>query len=308
MPAPFPIQPSLVAITIAYRNTAYIADGVMPRVPVGLQEFRYWNYPIEESFIIPDTKVGRRSQPNEIDLTATELTSKTEDYGLEDPIPQADIDNAPANHNPVDRATVQLTDYVMLDREKRVADLVFDANQYPVGNKVTLAGISQFSDFANSDPIGVILAGLDACLMRPNIMTIGQAAWTKLIQHPNIIKAVHGNSGDTGIAQRAAVASLFELEEILVGQSRLNTAKKGQAAALSRVWGKHISLSYRDRNADSRNGITFGYTAEWGGRVAGTEQDSKIGLRGGTRVRVGESVKELIVAGQAGYFIQDAVA
>lgn len=306
--APFPIDPELVAITVAYRNQRYIADDVLQRVPVGKQEFKYWDYPIAETFFLPDTKVGRRSQPNEVDLAASETSSATDDYGLEDPIPQADIDNAPANHDPVDRAAVQLTDYIMLDREKRTADLVFAAANYPSGNKVTLSGNAQWSDFTNSDPVGDIMTGLDACLMRPTIMVIGQDAWSKLAQHPDVNKAVHGTSGDKGVAARQAVAELFELDQVLVGQSRLNTAKKGQTASLARVWGKHCALLYRDRNADTRTGITFGYTAQWGNRVAGRENDSRIGLRGGVRVRVGESVKELIVAAQAGYFIEDAVA
>ncbi len=59
--------------------------------------------------------------------------------------------------------------------------------------------------------------------------------------------------------------------------------------------------------ADTRGGVTFGFTAEWGGRIAGQWEDKNIGLRGGQRVRVGESVKELIIASQAGYFIEDAV-
>lgn len=101
--APFPTDPVLIAITETYRNQAYISDMVLPRVPVGRQEFKYWRYPVEETFAVPDTLVGRRSQPNEIDLTATEVESMTFDYGLEDPIPQADIDNAPPNHSPIDR-------------------------------------------------------------------------------------------------------------------------------------------------------------------------------------------------------------
>jgi len=302
MKAPFPTDPALVAITIAYRNAAYIADSVLPRVIVAKQEFKWWSYPTAESFARPDTKVGRRSAPNEVELTATEQTDSTDDYGLDDPIPQADIDNAPANYRPVDRATVQLTDYTLLDREVRTAGKVFNAANYSAGNKITLSGTSQFSDFANSDPLGVIMDGLDACLIRPNIMTIGQAAYSKVAQHPNIVKAVNGTSGDSGIARRAAIAELFELEEVLVGQSRLNTAKKGQVAALSQIWGKHISLSFRDRNADTRNGITFGFTAQWGTRIAGVE------ARGGQRVRVGESVKEVIVAPDVGYLITDAVA
>lgn len=308
MNAPFTIDETLVAITIAYRNQAYIADGVLPRVTVGKQEFKWWEYPIAETFRLPDTRVGRRSQPNEIDLTATEQTSSTEDFGLEDPIPQSDIMNAPPQHSPIDKAVMTLSDYILLDREKRCADLVFAAANYPTGNKVQLSGTDQWSDYANSDPIDDISVGLDACLVRPNIMVVGQEVWSKLARHPKIMKAVHGNDGDTGIARRAQIAELFELDEVLVGQSRRNTAKKGQTATLARVWGKHCSLQFRDRNADTRGGLTFGYTAEWGSRVAGQEPDSKIGLRGGVRVRVGESVKELIVAGQAGYFIEDAIA
>ena len=110
------------------------------------------------------------------------------------------------------------------------------------------------------------------------------------------------------IARRQAIAELFELEEVLVGQGWLNTAKPGQAVTLQRVWAKHAALLVRDRLATARSGGTFGMTAQWGSRIAGQEADSKIGMRGGQRVRAGESVKELITASDFGYFIKDAVA
>lgn len=308
MNTPFPVDPELTAITIAYRNLGYIADLVLPRVPVSLQQFKYWQYPVAESFIIPDTKVGRRGQPNEVDLTATEATSSTNDYGLDDPIPQSDIDQAPQGKNPQDRATSQLTDYIMLDRETRAAGLVFDATQYGAGYKIQLSGTDQWSDFANSDPIDDILLALDTPLMRPNICVMGNAVWTKLRAHPKIVQAIYGQAVAGGIVSREAFASLFELEELIIGQSRLNTAKKGQTASLSRVWGKHCLFAYRNRSASTSGGLTFGFTAEYGSRIAGSMPDAKIGLRGGQRVRVGESVKELIVAPMAAYFIEDATA
>lgn len=306
--APFPVDPQLTAMTIAYRNPAYIADEALPRVPVGSRQFKWWKYPVEETFARPDTKVGRKSRPNEVDLSATEEESGVVDYGLDDPIPQQDIDNAPPNRNPRDRAAMQLTDYIMLDREKRTADLLFDDGNYGANNKVTLAGNDQWSDFVNSDPINDIMTALDACLIRPNTMTMGNAVFTVLRQHPKIAKAIHGNSGDVAIAARRAIAELFEISTLLVGQSRLNTAKKGQAAALSRIWGKHCALYHLDRNADTGGGVTFGFTAEHGSRVSGDREDPDIGLRGGVRVRVGESVKELIVAPDCGYFFKNAVA
>jgi hypothetical protein len=306
--APFPIQPELTAIAIGYRNTRLIADEVLPRVPVGKQEFKYLKYNLADGFTLPDTKVGRKSKPNEVEFSATEQTDSAEDFGLDDPIPQADIDNAPPNYDPVGRSVEGVTDLILLDREVRTANLVFNAANYGAANKTTLSGTSQFNDFANSDPIATIMNALDACIMRPNIMTIGRAAFSTLVRHPKIVKAVLGNSGDSGIARRRDLAELFELEDVLVGEAFLNTARKGQPVALSRVWGKHISLLYRDKNADTRGRVTFGFTAQWGNRVAGAQPDGDIGLRGGQRVRVGESVKELIVAPDVGYFIQNAIA
>lgn len=306
--APFPITPELVAITIAYRNAKLIADNVLPRVPVGKQEFKYWRYSLGEGFTIPDTKVGRKSRPNEVEFSATETPDSTEDFGLDDPIPQADIDNAPPKHDPVGKAVEQLTNLVLLDREVRTASRVFNVNNYGLNNRATLSGTSQFNDFSNSDPIRTIMDALDACIMRPNVMVIGRAVFSTLARHPRIVKAVLGNAGDSGIARRQDIAELFELEEVLVGEAWLNTAKKGQPVSLARAWGRHISLVYRDLTADTRGGTTYGYTAQWGSRIAGANPDSNIGLRGGQRVRVGESVKEVICANDLGYFIQNAIA
>ena len=78
--------------------------------------------------------------------------------------------------------------------------------------------------------------------------------------------------------------------------------------SLIRAWGPHAAFIYRDRLADTQNGTTFGFTAQWGGRISGSQFDGDIGLRGGQRVRVGESVKELITAPDLGYFFENAVA
>jgi len=305
--APFPVDPVLTAIALAYRNAVLIADGVFPRVPVGKAEFKYFSYPKGGAFTIPDTQVGRKSKPNEIEVSATEVPDTTEDYGLEDPVPQADINNAPPNYNPLGRATERLTDLILLDREVRAATLAFAAANYAAANKITLSGTDQWSH-AQGDPIDDILTGLDACIMRPNVMVIGRGAFTALIKNPVINKAVHGTAGDSGVAQRRQIADLFELEEVLVGEGWLNTAKKGQTATLSRVWGKHCALIHRNKQADTSGGVTFGFTAEFGTRVSGSWEDKDIGLRGGQRVRVGESVKELMVANDLGYLITDAAA
>lgn len=311
MKTPFPIIPELTAISIAYRNRILIADSVLPRVTVGKSQFSYLLQTKAEGFTIPDTKVGRTGSPTRVEFTGTKTDSSTQDYGLDDPIPNDDIQNAPPGYDPRGRSVEALTNLVALDREVRTAALVFAQATYAAANRIALAGNDQWNVFdqAASDPIDDIMAGLDACIMRPNIMVVGRAAFTKLCMHPKLNKAIHGNAaGDAGIVTRQQIANLFELEEVLVGEGWLNTAKKGQAATYARVWGKHCSLIYRDKIADTNRGTTFGFTAEFGTRVAGSNPDPNIGLRGGEIVRVGESVKELVTASDLGYFIENAVA
>ena len=308
MGAPFPIDEQLTAIAIAYKNRRFIADDVLPRVPVSKEEFKYRKYALVDGFTIPDTKVGRTSRPNELEFGFTEATESTVDYALEDPIPMADVMNAPVGFNPQGHATEMLTNLIQLDREKRAGDLVFASGTYASANKTTLSGTSQWSDFTNSNPITAIMNAFDSMVMRPNIGVIGRPVYTKLATHPAIVKAVHGNSGDSGVATAQQIASLLELDALYVGESWYNSAKPGQSASLARLWGKHAAFIYRDSLANTRSGTTFGFTAQFGDRIASQWEDRNIGARGGMRVRTGESVKELVTANDLGYLFIDAVA
>ncbi len=309
---PFPIDQELVATSIAYKNTSLIADEVLPRIPVSKKEYKWYKWTKEEGYTLPDTRVGRKSRPNQVEFTASEETGIAKDYGLDDPIPQDDIDNAPMGLDPRGHAAESLTDLILLDREVRTARKVFDANLYAAANKTTLSGTSQFSH-ADSDPIATITAALDKPLLRPNVGVIGRAAYTILSQHEKIVQATKNIGGSTaGIAMRRAIAELFELEDLLVGEGFVNTAKRGQNPVFERVWGKHLLLLHRNRLArPTMSGTarpTFGFTAQVGNRLAGSMVDANIGLRGGQTVRVGETVEEQISAADLGYFFQNVVA
>lgn len=312
---PFPVNPVLTAISIAYRNPdiALIADEVFPLTPTA-QEFKYLKYDLAQGFTIPDTKVGRKSAPNEVEFTATEVTDKVIDYGLDDFVPNEDIEADNQGVDPLGTATMFQTHLLNLAREQRAATLAFTAANYPAANQTTLSGTSQWSDFTNSNPVDAILTALDVPVVRPNIAVFGQATWTKLRQHPKVLQAVNaaaqatGGNVTSGAVSRQAFAEFFELQAVYVGAGFANTAKKGQTATLSRVWGKHAAFIYRDRAAGPQAGVTFGFTAQWGNRIAGNIDEPKRGLTGGQIVRVGERVKEVIAANDLGYFFQNAVA
>lgn len=319
---PFPIDPTLTAVAIGYRNPAHTLIGrrVLPPLQVLSEKFKWLEFPLAEGFTVPDARVGRKGKVNQVEFSAEERDSSVEDFGLDDAIPHSDIKEAArarvekrSTYDPRSTATEGLTNYIELIREVRAAAVVQDANNYATDKKIALAGNSQFSDFANSDPYGVIDAGMDKTLVyRPNVIAMGQPVWSKLKRHPRLIKAVKGGLTDEGAITKAQFAELFEIkpENLLIGEALLNTSRKGQSPTLSRVWGKSLQLLYIDpaKQVSDDYNVTWGFTAEYGGRIAGSVEDGDIGLEGGERVRVGERVKELVVAKDVGYQIQNAVA
>ena len=309
------IVPELTAIAVAYKQPDGIADRVLPYVPVSSKEFQYKKFALQDDFTLPATLVGRKSAPNQVEFGESVVTDSVNDHALDGPVPNDDIEQFERARaagqtgvtDPMMRATSQTMSLVMTAREKRCADLVFNGNNYAAANKATLPGGSQFSDAAVK-PHDVITDALDAMIMRPNIAEFGRTSWSKTSRNPNLVKAVYGQGTEQGQVTRQQFADLFELQEVLVGDGWINTAAKGQAPVMSRIWGKHVAFLHRNMSADTQFGITFGFTARFGDRVGGYVEDPDMGMRGGRRARSGESVKEVITANDLGFLFINAVA
>ncbi len=111
---PFPIDPVLTGIIIAYKNNTLIADQVLPRLTPNLpnKKFTWWRFDFGQFITVGDTKVGRKSTPNEVEFEAEDVEDKTDDYGLDDVIPLDDINNAPTGYDPRAFAAQKLIDLV----------------------------------------------------------------------------------------------------------------------------------------------------------------------------------------------------
>jgi len=300
----FQADASLTAIAIAYRNpdVDMIADDVLPRVPVGGRSFKWTEYPEAEMFSVPDTRIGLRSAPNQVELQGEQKDSGVLDYGIDIPLDNPTIGEAErAGYNPRNRATERAANIVLLDREIRVAATVTDAAAYHADQKAS-AVFSTFFD-ASADPFESIDAMLDACWMKPNQLVFGHGAWRAFRKHPKAVQAVKGTTTASGRLTRQEVAEAFEVNRILVGSGRVNVARPGLAPSIARTWGNAICGQYVDRSVTPETGgVTFGMTAVHGTRVAGTKAVD-MGLNGGVMVRAGESVRELVVARRAGFLI-----
>jgi len=306
--SPFPVNETLTGVVLAYENKNLIADRVLPVMPVASKKYDYIVYPKGQLFSVPDTRVGRKSQPNSPDFSGTELTDKVDDRALDDFIPQSDMDEALEGIDPKSKIAEWLTKLMDLDHEIKTANLVFNPATYIPELKQTLSGTSQWSDYENSDPLSDLSAALDEPIMRPNRMVIGQRGWTVLRRHPKVVEAIKGTGAKEGGVTREQLAEELEIDEVIVGTGRQNFAKKGQDIDLRRVWGNHCALIYIDEMADTQNGITFGGSPRYKKRFAGDWWDKNRGVEGGWMVKVGDYMHEKIFASDCGYFFEDIIS
>jgi hypothetical protein len=317
----FPITPELTAVAVQYRNPAIslIADDVMPMTPpMGVKKFKWTKYALGNSYTIPDITIGPRSYPKQYEVPGEELTATCVDYGLEGFIPQDDVDQAASlraiNQTIIDPTLLQtevLTDVVVLAREQRVANIVFNPANYLPNLTQDLSangGAQQFDNFANSDPIAVLTAMLDSCVIRPNVLTFGQVSWSGLRRHPRIMKAINRDAGDTGVATRQQVADIFEVEKVLVGSSWVNLSSNRLKANLARTWGPHCAGLFVNPAAAKTMGLTWGYTANYRGRRAGAIADQRMGSDGGVWVKVVETCKEIVAAQEVGFLLHNTIS
>lgn len=300
--SPFKPDARLTAIALGFSNAGFIADIVAPRSAVPTEEFRWTEYTTQEMFDIPNTSVGRKSKTNEVEFTASERSGMVKDYGLSDIVPRKDINNARSNpgFDPLGTATMGIRELVALAREKRVADTTLNAANY--NHTAALAGADKFSSL-DSDAANIILEALEVPLVRPNTMALGRKDWFNLRRNKSILQLVKGDLDAAGVASIRQVADALELDNIAVGESRYNTANKGQDMSLSRLWNGAVALHYVKPFAQLNRDVTFMVTAQYLDVVASTKEmdPGDAGLRGAVRVTVGEQVDEIVVSKEAGY-------
>jgi len=310
--SPFVQRPDLTGIVTAFRNDeeTFIADLIYPRLPVEDKSYQWDRFKDATFFNMPDDLVGPTSRPNEINWEAETLTGLVYDHYLQTPVPFGDLATASGKLFKLEQtASMFTTNAILLNRERRAANLTFDLNQYAADLRVTLSGTSQFSH-VDSDPIPVIKAALRRPWMRPNTMVFGAEAWDSFSSNRKIVEAVLGTGAAQGNVTEQQVASLFRVKTVAVGEAKGNLAALGQATNLGFLWGKHLSLLYVNPLSRYTVGMppTWGISAQLGTRYAGTVADGQMGGDGGEWVRVGEKINEHIVSTRCGYFFQNAVA
>lgn len=291
-----------------YKNEDFIAGDVLPQVKVKKRSDVWFKYDKDQRFTVPDMAIGPKSKLGEVDLKMSTDNYSVKDYGLEEFVSQAEIDNADNPLDPQRDASDLIMGLLMLAWEKRTADLVFAAGTY---GSQTATPANKWTHLTNGTPLTDIMTALDIPFLRPNILVFGADSWRAFRSHPQIVDAVKGStrlqSAKGGVASREDVASLFEVDEVLVGRSKYNSAKAGQTASYARLWVDNCALLRVEKTLTPRS-VSFGCTLTETQPLAMVRRDDSRGIKGGISLRVVHNTDEKIKAADLGYLYTDTNA
>jgi len=234
------INAYLSEVARGYKNNAFVADTLFPTIDSESEKIDIFEFN-KEAFQVYNTERAIRANSNVMSPKGFNKKSATlTEHDLAYPIDYREEDESKKVKLQL-HATNVVTEGLKLKHETQCADLVQNLNNYPSGNKITLAGTSKFTN-KNSDPLGVIDDAKDAVAGKiaqdPNTMVIGHESWKILKRHPQIVGLISDTKNK--LVTLEFMKEIFEIPNIYIGKS-VFVDENGNFV---KVWKDNIVLAY----------------------------------------------------------------
>jgi hypothetical protein len=300
----------LTNVSKGYFPQGYIGDSILPLINNRKQSSGLLGgYGTGHLRVVNTIMAGEGKAPRVTATTVSTTSYLIEDHGLEGLVTQNDYDNFEEPFDAEKDETEGLTSLMKIAREYAIAAALTSSSvltQY-----TTLSGTSQFSDYANSDPIAKFLTAKQSvysgCGVQANTVIMSQEVFDVLSYHPALLE-LGFQQNRMGQLTEQELAKVLKVEKILIGSIKYESAALGQTSSLGSIWGKHIIFAVLP-NVASKKQVSLGYTIRKSGEQAnqvftyfpGNPPNSKA-------IIVTDNYDDLISNVYAGYLIKDAVA
>jgi hypothetical protein len=302
------IDPILTTVAQGYKNGRMVADFLFPVVPVDQRGGKILQFG-KEDFVLYNTARAPGSNTKRVQFGHLGAPYALEQHSLEGKVPFEHLQEA--NQVPgidMGRGAVTKTqNIILLTNEYQAATIARNAANYAAANKTTLAGTSQWSDYASgvSDPAGDIDTAVEVIRaqvgQRPNTVVLSPKAFKAAKRHPKLVDRVKYTSRDSLTLEM--LADLFDVERVVSGDAIYDNA-----GTMTDVWGKDVIVAFTEiATADDGGLPSYGYTYRLRGNpmveMAYQDRNAKSWIYPVTDERA-----PVIAAAAAGYLIQNAVA
>lgn len=256
------VDPVLTTLTQAYTNNTFIGDKLFPTVKVQNTKGKIPQFG-KDAFLVRDTNRALRANSNRIPTTDFELIEyQTREYDVEMSLDYLEEQEANSNLKYEQHISRELTDIMLLNKEKTIADIVQNPANYASDLKLEITSNKAYDDYANSlDPLISIKESKEVIRTKigksPNTVIMGCTTYNAISNHPLVLEKVKYIGG--GKITLDMIKELLEIEDMFVGKSVYSE----DGSTFSDVWGDNIILAYVDKSDYQRRTEfkpSFGYT------------------------------------------------
>lgn len=257
------VDPILTTVAQGYQNAEMVANYLFPVVPVeqrggkiiqfGREDFRAYNTGRAPGTNTKRVQYGYLGNPFALESHSLEGAVPFEIMQEANAVPGIDMGRI---------AVAKTQNIILLSSEVAAATLATNAANYGANNKVTLAGTSQWSDYASgiSDPSKDIEAAKEQVRSqtgkRANTVLLSPKAFNAVKQHPKIIDRIKFTGRDS--VSTDILANLWGVARVVVGDAVYEDAATN---LLADVWGKDVVVAYTEIGTLADAGLpSYGYT------------------------------------------------
>jgi len=246
----------------------FVGPRLFPTFRVANKTDKYRIYNRDNWGRVTDDLRAPGARANELPpMTLSRDSYKTEEHALVDYVPREDEANADGQLDANGQATERLTNTILVNRESTMLTKATTTTNYASGFSTTLSGTSQWTDYANSDPVGDIKTGIDKIhdniFRDPNGAVMGRAVFRKLEDHPDILARMQGAA--LAVTTGDVMQRVFGLPAITVAAAGKITSNYGAAETVGYWWGKDVLLFW---NPPQAGGLAPAYGYEFARPVA----------------------------------------
>lgn len=293
-------DPILTELAQGYHNAELVSEVLMPIVEIPKEAGKI---PVfgRLAFRLPTTVRELRGDSNRLapeDVTTIDVD--LQEHDIEYALDHREINEASFA---IEQYALSVTqDVIALGREKEVAELAQNTENYAAENVVTLTTKEKFTH-AESNPLATIYKGIEKIShsigVKPNVCVISSDVWAVLKEHKGLLERIKYTR--TAILTPETLAELIGVDTVKIGE-----AVEEKSGQLEKLWKDCVILAYVPKKKGTIYEPSYGYTVR---RQKGlfvdtyTEKGGKVKI-----IRCTDIHKPHLLGKSAGYLMKGCIA
>lgn len=306
------IAGSFMEFELEMQKRGYIASRVLPVMEVAKQAGVFGKIPIEQLLQQRHTIRAPGSGYSRGKFTFTSASYTCEENGAEEPIDDREAKMYAEYFDAEQVAAARSFEVVLRNAEARVAAAIFNATTW---TSYTTGITHEWDDAANAVPVTDVEAAVQAvwtqCGMWPNALIINRKVFRNLRLCASVLAMMkYQGFVDVrpGAVNEQVLATLFDLDMVIVAGSAKNSALEGQAASIAPIWSDEYAMVAKVAVSNDIREPAIGRTMHWdedGSILEGRFETYRDEVVRSDVVRVRHDVDEIVTYVEAGHLLSN---